>query len=167
MDLVNTFDLPYQVDTLTTVSGLESFLSEHDLDGGVDAADLTRVRDLRADLRGVFEAKTDGEAAQVLNRILLEAGATPWISAHDDSPVHMHFEPVESSVSDQLAATTAMALAVVLCDFGLDRLGVCASDSCRYAFVDVSKNRRKQYCGDKCATRENVAAYRARRRATE
>ena len=166
MDLVNTFDIPYQVDTLTEVSGLERFMAEHNLGGAVDAGDLARIRDVRTDLRRVFEAQSDKEAAEILNRLLVEAGATPRISAHDDSPIHMHFEPVGASVADELAATTAMALSVVLCDFGRERLGVCASDSCKYAFVDVSKNRRKQYCGDKCATRENVAAYRARRRAT-
>jgi predicted RNA-binding Zn ribbon-like protein len=163
-DLVNTFDIPYQTDDLTEVDGLEKFMAEHELTGAVDDGDLARVRELRTALRRVFEAQTDKEAADILNRILDEADATPRISAHDDSPVHMHFEPVGASVADRFAATTAMALAVVLCDFGKERLGICASDSCRFAFIDVSKNRRKQYCGDKCATRENVAAYRARRR---
>ena len=165
MDLVNTFDVPYQTDDLTHLEGLQRFLSAHEMAGEVDENDLARVKDLRTALRRVFEARSDGEAAQILNRLLAEARATPRISAHDDSPVHMHFEQVDASVADQLAATTAMGLAVVLCDFGRERLGICASDSCRFAFIDVSKNRRKQYCGDKCATRENVAAYRARRRA--
>lgn len=164
MDLVNTFDIPYQTDDLSDVEALERFLAEHEMDDKVNEKDLARVRGLRTDLRRVFEAQTDKEAAEILNRLLVEAGAVPRISAHNDSPIHMHFEPVGASVSDELAATTAMALAVVLCDFGRERLGVCASDSCRFAFIDVSKNRRKQYCGDKCATRENVAAYRARRR---
>lgn len=165
MDLVNTLDVPYSTDTLTDAEGLRDFLAEHELDGEVGDDDLARVRELRTDLRRVFEASSDKEAAEILNRLLVEARATPRISAHDDHPIHMHFEPSGASVADQLAATTAMALAVVLCDFGRERLGICASDSCRYAFVDVSKNRRKQYCGEKCATRENVAAYRARRRA--
>jgi predicted RNA-binding Zn ribbon-like protein len=165
MDLVNTFDIPYQTDDLDDLQGLERFLSAHEMAGKTDENDLARVKDVRTSLRRVFEAGSDKEAAEILNRLLAEAHATPRISAHDDFPVHMHFEPVDASVVDQLAATTAMGLAVVLCDFGRERLGICASDSCRYAFIDVSKNRRKQYCGDKCATRENVAAYRARRRA--
>jgi len=165
MDLVNTFDIPYQTDDLADLEGLQRFLSAHEMPGKVDEDDLARVKDLRTALRTVFEAGSDREAAEVLNRLLADAHATPRISAHDDSPVHMHFEPDDAPVADRLAATTAMALAVVLCDFGRERLGICASDSCRFAFIDVSKNRRKQYCGDKCSTRENVAAYRARRRA--
>ena len=163
MDLVNTYDIPYQTDDLAEIAGLERFLDKHQISEPATEKDLDRVKDLRTDLRRVFEAQTDQKAAEILNRLLTEAGATPRISAHDDSPVHMHFEPVGASVADHLAATTAMALAVVLCDFGRERLGICASDSCRYAFIDVSKNRRKQYCGDKCATRENVAAFRRRR----
>ena len=166
MDLVNTFDIPYQTDDIADAEGLERFLAEHEMGGRVDKGELARVRELRTDLRRVFEARSDKEAAEILNRLLAEARTTPRISAHDDFPAHMHFEPAGATIAEELAATTAMALAVVLCDFGRERLGICASDSCRYAFIDVSKNRRKQYCGDKCATRENVAAYRARRRVT-
>jgi predicted RNA-binding Zn ribbon-like protein len=165
MDLVNTLDIPDQTDDLTDAEGLERFLTEHEMAGRVDEDDLARVKELRTDLRRVFEAQSDREAAEILNRLLAEARTTPRISAHDDFPMHMHFEPAGATVAEELAATTAMALAVVLCDFGRERLGICGSDSCRYAFIDVSKNRRKQYCGDKCATRENVAAYRRRRAA--
>ena len=165
MDLVNTFDIPYQTDDLTDLESLKRFLSAHEMAGELNENDLARVKDLRTSLRRVFEAGSDREAGEILNRLLAEARATPRISAHNDSRVHMHFEPVDAPIVDQFAATTAMGLAVVLCDFGRERLGICASDSCRFAFIDVSKNRRKQYCGDKCSTRENVAAYRARRRA--
>ena len=164
MDLVNTLDLPYGTDDLTEIEGLRKFIDEHGLSGDVGEDDLARVRELRTSLRRVFEASSEPDAAEILNRLLSDSAATPRISAHGDSPLHMHFEPAGAGVADKLTATTAMALAVVLCDFGKDRLGICASDSCRFAFIDVSKNRRKQYCGDKCATRENVAALRARRK---
>jgi hypothetical protein len=31
-------------------------------------------------------------------------------------------------------------------------------------FIDTSTNRSRRYCSDRCATRANVAAYRARRK---
>ncbi len=35
---------------------------------------------------------------------------------------------------------------------------------CRNAYLDTSTNRSRRYCSDRCATRANVAAYRARKR---
>ncbi|WP_141743598.1 CGNR zinc finger domain-containing protein, partial [Streptomyces abyssalis] len=32
------------------------------------------------------------------------------------------------------------------------------------AYLDTSTNRSRRYCSDRCATRANVAAYRARKR---
>jgi predicted RNA-binding Zn ribbon-like protein len=74
------------------------------------------------------------------------------------------FEPLDGGFAKWLGATTAMALAIVLCEYGKERLGVCAAPRCRDAFIDTSKNKQKRYCDDKCANRENVAAFRARHR---
>ncbi|WP_438818627.1 CGNR zinc finger domain-containing protein, partial [Streptomyces venezuelae] len=35
---------------------------------------------------------------------------------------------------------------------------------CRNAYLDPPPNRSRRYCSDRCATRANVAAYRARKR---
>jgi len=47
---------------------------------------------------------------------------------------------------------------------GVDRLGLCEASPCRNAYLDTSTNRSRRYCSDRCATRANVAAYRARKR---
>ena len=62
------------------------------------------------------------------------------------------------------AANAVMGLAVLVTQLGLDRLGICAAAGCRNAFVDTSTNRSRRYCSDRCATRANVAAYRARQK---
>jgi predicted RNA-binding Zn ribbon-like protein len=165
VDLVNTLQPVSGSDRLADLAALRAFLREHGDDARVSRDDLERVRELRADLREVFAAAEPGRAAERINRLLERSGATPRVRAHDGVP-HLHFEPAGAGLAERLGAATAMGLAIVLCDYGADRLGICASPSCRDAFVDMSKNRRKRYCTEVCAHRESVAAFRARHRIT-
>jgi predicted RNA-binding Zn ribbon-like protein len=68
-------------------------------------------------------------------------------------------------VSALVTAECIMGLAMLVVDFGPTRLGICSSDRCHNAFVDTSPNRSRRYCSDRCSSRANVAAYRARRKA--
>lgn len=174
VDLVNTLDPIDDSDELTTVEELESFLAEYERDwhaedwhpGSPTEKDLKVVRRLRERLRAVFNAQEDGEAADLLNKVLAEVVAVPRISVHSASP-HMHFEPRTGGTADWVAAATAMGLSVVLCDFGLERFGSCSSHDCVSVYVDTSKNRSRSHCTTTCATRSNVAAYRQRARAAQ
>ena len=163
VDLVNTLQPVTGIDELVDLAALRAFLRAHDLDGHARARDLEAVRRLRADLREVFAAGDPQVAAERINHVLREGGATPRVSAHGGTP-HLHFQPTEANLTNSIATAAAMGLAVVLCEEGAGRLGVCASPSCREAFVDRSKNRRKRFCSEACAHRESVAAFRARRR---
>ncbi len=163
IDLVNTLQPVSGKDQLADVAALRAFLAAHDVSSRVGAGDLARVRELRADLREVFAAADPRVAADHINRLLARSGTTPRVRAHDGDP-HLHFEPGGAGLAERLGAATAMGLAIVLCDFGVSRLGVCASASCQDAFVDMSKNRRKRYCSEACAHRASVAAFRARNR---
>ena len=132
----------------------------------VGAGEVEAVRTLRGTLRAVFEvaASDEKKAASLLNEGLRLSGATPRVRRHRGS-LHLHFESVEGGCAGWLAATTLMGLVDVLCDQEGNRLGMCASPSCRSTFVDLSKNASKLYCSQGCAHRASVAAYRARRRA--
>ena len=55
-----------------------------------------------------------------------------------------------------------MAMAIVLCDYGMSRLGVCRAADCDCVYVDVSRNAQRRFCSESCANRTNVAAFRAR-----
>ncbi len=162
VDLVNTLQPVSGHDHLADVPALRAFLRAHDEDSSAGEEDLARVHRLRAELREVFAADAP-TAAERLNLLLDLVGATPRVRTHDGRP-HLHFEPVGAGLAERLGAATAMGLAIVLCDYGVGRLGICASASCRDAFVDRSKNRRKRYCSEACAHRESVAAFRARHR---
>jgi predicted RNA-binding Zn ribbon-like protein len=164
-NLVNTYQPPILRDDLTNLAGLQTFLQGYTEQAVIKPreADLAEVKTLRSELRSVFATGDELEAAKTLNGLLELYQATPRISWHG-GPLHLHFEAIEKGLVRWLGAITAMGLTIVLCDYGKERLGICASKSCQKAFVDISKNRRKIYCSEACAHRESVAAYRERQR---
>jgi Putative stress-induced transcription regulator/CGNR zinc finger len=127
--------------------------------------ELEELRDVRLLLRQVFELSRaePGSAIRTLNGALSNYRAVPRISTQHDDP-HLHFEAAEDGIVHWLAVTMLMGLVVFICDGNSARLGICASTTCRRAFIDRSKNSKKKYCSDACAHRESVAAYRARGR---
>jgi predicted RNA-binding Zn ribbon-like protein len=165
VNLVNTYQSANERDNLTSLDELQAFIEEYIEQPltTINEADLTEIRLLRATLRTVFETTGEIEAARLLNQLLERYSATPRISWHG-GPLHLHFEAIEKGLLRWLGAITTMGLTVVLCEYGKERLGLCASKSCQKAFVDISKNRRKIYCSESCAHRESMAAYRERRR---
>lgn len=125
-------------------------------------SDLAAVLELRRALREVFESTDEDTAAKRVNRLLESYGATPRLSTHSGAP-HLHFEPTESSIVCWLGAITAMGLASVIVEHGIDRFGVCDSGTCIDVYVDTSRNRSRRHCSNTCSTREAVAAYRKRK----
>ena len=163
-DLVNTLGSTSGNEYLPDCAALRRFLSEHGLvpHGAVGRRDLEEARALRARLRQVFEASDDASAARLLNELLSETGVLPQITGHDGSDWHIHYVPAETSPARLLTAVCAMGLATVMCEFGHERLGLCAAERCKDVFVDVSRNRSRRFCNETCSNRTNVAAYRAR-----
>ncbi|MER5255519.1 MULTISPECIES: CGNR zinc finger domain-containing protein [unclassified Streptomyces] len=172
--LVNSEEPGRNKDTLTSVEAIRELFG-----GGSQAArratdsDVTRFRSVRARLRAVFEAADSGDetlAVDLLNSLLMEFPVSPQISGHDDrddagNPLwHMHLADHPSNATSGYAAIAAMGLAFHLTEHGVDRLGLCEAAPCRNAYLDTSTNRSRRYCSDRCATRANVAAYRARKR---
>lgn len=130
--------------------------------------DVAAVQALRSSLRAIFEVAGDDAtaAATLINAQLRLSDARPRISWRH-GPMHLHYESPDDGCAGWLAATTLTGLAVVLCEYGADRLGICASPTCQQAFIDLSKNVSKRYCSHACAHRASVAAFRARRGAVE
>jgi predicted RNA-binding Zn ribbon-like protein len=63
-------------------------------------------------------------------------------------------------------AFAGVAVAVMACtaDGTWPRLKVCQATSCRWAFLDTSKNRSRTWCSMRmCGNRTKTRAYRARR----
>jgi predicted RNA-binding Zn ribbon-like protein len=171
VDLVNTLDVVANEDELRSPEDVAGFLETHEgaqwcRPGWLPAeSDLHEVRALRARLRRVFEVADEAAAADVINGILVDVGAVPRLSVHSGSAPHLHFEPQEAAPARWLGAVAAMGLSVALIEGGFDRFGKCGSTTCDDVFVDTSRNKSRRHCSDTCTTRENVAAFRARRRA--
>ncbi|MFF5445050.1 CGNR zinc finger domain-containing protein [Streptomyces sp. NPDC012888] len=172
--LVNTEEPARNKDGLTSVDAVRALFGPSvQMARRVTDADVTRFRNVRGRLRSVFEAADSGDhvlAVDLLNSLLMEFPVSPQISGHetlgeDGAPNwHMHLADHPSNATAGYAAIASMGLAFHLTSYGADRLGLCQAAPCRNAYLDTSTNRSRRYCSDRCATRANVAAYRARKR---
>lgn len=172
--LVNTEEPARGTDTLTSADAVrELFGGSTQLAARVVDADVPRLRAVRVRLRGIFESADEQDevrAVDLLNQLMLEFPVSPQISGHDHLDAtgrpdwHMHLAEQAVNATAGYSATACMGLAFQLTTLGVDRLGICEAAPCRNAYVDTSTNRSRRYCSDRCATRANVAAYRARKR---
>lgn len=133
----------------------------------VEERDLAPLKRLRRELRPIFECSDRGDESEVValvNAMLAKHPVTPYIAGHDSQSWHLHVAERGSSVAALLTAECIMGLATLVVDYGPTRLGVCSDDKCDRVFVDTSPNKSRRYCSDRCSSRANVAAYRARRK---
>jgi predicted RNA-binding Zn ribbon-like protein len=138
------------------------------LQSQVTDRDAAVLRRFQRDLRPAFEASaTDDPQAvvEVLNVLLERHPITPRISDHNPAHLHIHVANRAASVADLLIGESLLGLANLVCDLGPTRLGVCAATPCSNVYVDTSPNQSRRYCSERCSSRANVAAYRARQKA--
>jgi len=132
--------------------------------------DATVLRRFQRELRLVFEASDVEDVSGVisgLNELMEKYPITPMISDHAPDDLHLHVATRSASVSELLIGESLLGLSTLACDLGPTRLGVCAGSKCDNVFVDTSPNQSRRYCSDRCSSRANVAAYRARQRRVE
>ena len=163
-----TPDAHHRDDPVATVEGLRAFLAPRPWYADrVRPTDLAPLRRLRDGLRAVFAAAADDRQPDMvagLNALLARHPLSPSISGHDASDWHLHVAPGDGPLADDYAAGAAMGLTMAFLDLGPERFGSCAAPGCAGVFLDTSRNRSRRYCSDRCASRENVAALRSRRR---
>jgi predicted RNA-binding Zn ribbon-like protein len=134
----------------------------------VSERDLPALRRFQRDARLAFEAAARDDETDVvrqLNDLLNRHPITPQIAGHDAQSWHLHVSNSSSTVSELLIAEALLGLVILACDLSPLRLGVCQAAGCEQVFVDTSPNQSRRYCSDRCSSRANVAAYRARRKA--
>jgi predicted RNA-binding Zn ribbon-like protein len=130
--------------------------------------DCMLLRKFQRELRPVFEASEADDTATVvelLNELMVRHPITPRISQHDPGDLHLHVATTSASVAELLVGESLLGLANLVCDLGPTRLGICAASPCANVYVDTSPNQSRRYCSDRCSSRANVAAYRARQKA--
>ena len=131
----------------------------------VDRDGAERLYRLAGQLRVVFERAAAGDidaCARRVNALLAEYRAAPQLIRHDDEPWHVHFHSEDAGLASRWGATCATALAVVLSNGTLDRLGICPAAGCQNVYVDVSRNGSRRFCSGGCLNRTKVSAFRAR-----
>jgi predicted RNA-binding Zn ribbon-like protein len=161
--LVNTASDP---DTLCTPDDLSRYLDEQGWYGARagDSSELEAVRALRPRL-GALWALEESELVTALNAILTEADALPQLVDHDGLGWHIHAVPQDAPLATRMAVEAAMAFVDLVRAGELDRLKRCAADDCDDVVVDLSRNHSRRFCESGCGNRENVRAYRDRKRA--
>jgi predicted RNA-binding Zn ribbon-like protein len=163
--LVNTVGL--DGDTLVTLADLDGFLAQNPYSGVIRRTpeELESLRALRPRLHKLWMIEDRDEAAALVNEILAEANARPYLSRHDEWDWHLHVTRPDAPLADRIAAEAAMAVLDLIRADALGRLRICAAEDCEDVLIDLSKNSSKRYCNTgNCGNRTNVAAYRARKR---
>jgi predicted RNA-binding Zn ribbon-like protein len=157
MDLASYAELVVQLvntegpdeDRLRDLDALRDLLTiRPHLSGRVGHPELDDMRELRSDLRAIFEAVDDGAedvAIERLNALLIQHPVHPQVSGHDGQRWHLHITE-GGSVPDRYAAGAAMGLAVFISDFGIGRLGICREPGCRNVLFDTTQAASLPYC---------------------
>jgi predicted RNA-binding Zn ribbon-like protein len=165
--LVNSHDLLEDpADRLTDLQWLTRAFTQAghgDLAGELTSRDLPRLRRLRGALRSVFECADDQAAAAVLNPLLEKARAIPLIDVDPSGGTVLRVGKGRRGVA-ALEARLPAALAELVSEQGVGRLGVCHSDPCRCVFVDRTRAGTRKYCCSYCNDRYAARAYRRRRK---
>jgi predicted RNA-binding Zn ribbon-like protein len=166
--LVNSGACDAQGDPLRSCEEFREFVAGHPfLAAPVTPHDLDRLGRLRAELTAAFtEAAGGRERAAVdrLNALLTVHPVHPVIVAHDGEPWHVHLSEA-GSMTDRYAGASAISLALLLSELGMERFGICAIASCDRVFIDGSSNKSRRYCSEHSAGRANVTALLPERQA--
>ncbi|WP_203985423.1 CGNR zinc finger domain-containing protein [Sphaerisporangium rufum] len=167
-DLVNTHDVASGTDGLAAPADLTGWLRDRGLAAPGERAtddDLMLAVDLREGLRAALcpapvpsglpdtagpAARLAAALAAVPLRVTL-AGGVPGC------------EPIATGAARGVGLIAAAVLGAHA-DGDWPRLKVCAEHTCRWAFIDASKNRSRAWCSMRvCGNRTKTRAYRARR----
>ncbi len=131
----------------------------------VAAADLERVRTVRAALREVADSVVEHRAArkealETVNRALHARQVIELAPSPDGVNVdHRH---VGDPIDDALARLSE-ALVAELTGGHPERIRICDDDTCRWLFYDTSRTGRRRWCDmATCGNRAKAARHRAK-----
>ncbi|MFH8519625.1 CGNR zinc finger domain-containing protein [Streptomyces gelaticus] len=143
------------------VTALERMLQDHAIRRArITDSSCAQIRAWVQRLRPVFEAASQEERCRTINALLADGAGSVYLTTHDGLRPHLHFAPDGEDVQSRVKAVTAGGVAIFTTEAEGQRLGVCALDSCRTAFVDTSRNGRRAYCRARCANTDAVRRHR-------
>ena len=161
-DFVNTVDLENDEETLVDSRALGDWLRARGLwHGRTTGADLAQALHVREALRELLRANNDCEAtATEAGQTLTAAAGRLGIDLCFVGSGGLSITSSAGGVGPVLAAAGR-----TMVDGSWQRLKACRSDTCRWAFVDLARNRSRHWCSmETCGNREKARAFRKRRR---
>jgi predicted RNA-binding Zn ribbon-like protein len=165
--LVNSVDLLEEpadrLQDLTWLTAAFRAAGHADLAEQLRPSDLPELRSLRDDLRTAFVIDDPVAVCDALN-VLLRGSAGPELVPLPGTDDRVRLEVGVGLVGcTALRARLPAAIASHLATYGTRRLGTCASDPCRCAFVDRTRAGTRRYCCGYCNDRAAARSYRRRR----
>jgi len=167
-DIIFVLENKDSLDDKTLIGRVNETLIQYgEKNANVTRADLRKLKAVSRKLHAVFATENVEETARLLNKILDKYTQAPRLSDHGKTPWHLHVDSSDHAPwAEWFAASSALALAVMLADKQRNPGGLCALVSCQRPFIDFGKGSGRNYCSPRCATRERVAAYRKRKNVT-
>jgi predicted RNA-binding Zn ribbon-like protein len=168
---VNTEDLHNDRDALADTEGTLSWLTEAGLlasGEGINDPELDALRGLRASLRELAAANTEGgeppaATLEVFNEAVRPHAASVRLGA-EEGRVVASLSPHESGAGGVIAAL-ATAVQEAALTGAWARLKACANPECSWLFYDASRSRTGRWCSmGACGSVSKARAYRARQR---
>ena len=167
---VNTVDLLPAEEQLGDPNTLQAWLVASRLLGPneqVNVADWKHAIAVREAIRGVIGGNTGLRVFPVDLATLNEAAAASRLRMRFGSGGKPRLEPEASGAVGAIGRLVA-SLYSAMQDEGWERLKLCGSDECRWAFYDRSKNRSSRWCQmASCGNREKARRFRAAHRHTD
>ncbi len=139
-------------------------LAHGEPDVRLSAADVSELQAAALELREVFAAPDVASAASVLNALFAAYAGPPRLTDHEEGyGWHLHADAADDGPwGAWLVTSSALGLASLLAERQDVPGGLCASPSCGKPFAHTGGGSPRRFCSARCATRERVAAHRAR-----
>lgn len=127
---------------------------------------LLRALRLREALFSIFKSAIDkhaprAAATDVLRREISIARANQYLAPRENGFIWKLSNSVDAL--DNILWPVSLSAAELLTSGGLARLGQCSGADCRWLFLDMSRNHRRQWCDmQDCGNRAKVRRFRER-----
>jgi predicted RNA-binding Zn ribbon-like protein len=165
---VNTVDLQDGPEELTDPDRLAAWLAGHGLmssDTAVGAGDLKHALALREAMRGLIGANSGLQVYPVDLATLNQAAGQSGLRMRFGPGGRPRLEPEAPGAVGALGRLVA-ALYAAMQDEDWQRLKLCGSQTCRWAFFDRSRNHSSRWCTmASCGNRAKARRFRRKQRA--
>jgi predicted RNA-binding Zn ribbon-like protein len=162
---VNTVDLQDGPEEMSKPAELEAWLVSRGLmesGGTASESDLKHAKAVREAIRGLIGANSGSLVYPLDVATLNEAAAASRLRARFGADGRARLEPEAAGVAGAMGRIVAAVYAAMAAD-DWQRLKLCGSPTCRWAFFDSSRNHSSRWCSmASCGNRQKARRFRQR-----